>query len=185
MFKRQCTLVFLIFLSLTNFMMGQTYKKAGQVFTLSSFVAADEVGEIILKRLPPVAAMNAMATDGPYMVRALAVGLANVLPSTPDWATLNFASEYYAGQTWYMCFFVANYNNTAAAIKIEFDLRYSDGAGRLSRLYSKTLAANTVTLYYISVTSYVAKLGLFTVNGQVYGAKMGNANKVMSQVYIY
>ena len=154
-------------------------------FSLSIFVAADEVGEIILKRLPPVDTMNVTATDGPYMVRALAVGVANLLPSSADWAILDFASEYSAGQTWYMCFFVTNYNNIPTAIKIQFDLLYNDGAGRLTKRYSKTIAANTVTLYYITVTSYVAKLGLITVNGQVYGAKMGNTNKVMSQVYIY
>lgn len=154
-------------------------------FSLASFVAADEVGEIVLKRLPPNAKTDMMATDGPYLVRALAIGLANLLPSRADYAILDFVSEYEAGQTWYMCFFVVNYNDTAKAIKLEFDLRYKDGAGRLQKYYSKTIAANVATLYYINVTSYVAKLGLFTVNGQVYGTEMGNANRVTSQAFIF
>jgi len=173
MFKRQYILVFLISLSLANFLMGQAFTKD------------DEVGEIILKRLPPVAMMNALATDGPYMVRALAVGLTYEKPSAGDWAIFDFCSEYFAGDTWYMCFVVVNYDDTAAAIKFQWDLLYNDGAGKFTKTYSKTIPASTVMLYYITATSYVAKLGLFTVDGRVYGAKMGNTNKVMSQVYIY
>lgn len=154
-------------------------------FGLAGFVTADEVGEIVLKRLPPAPNTAIMATDGPYLIRALAIGLANMLPSRADYATLDFASEYVTGQTWYMCFFVINYSDVTTAIKLEFDLRYSDGAGRVQKYYAKTIAANTATLYYINVTSYAAKLGLFTLSGQVYGTRMGNANRVTSQAYLY
>ena len=185
MFKRQCVVVFFIFLGFANLLMGQTYTKPDQDYSPASIAASDEVIEVVLKRLPPVVTMNAMMTDGPYMVRALAVGFSNYKVSSNEYAMFDFFAEYYSGQTWYMCLAVANYSNTAVAIKTRWDLYYNDGAGRLTKYYSQTIFANTVMAYYIPITAYIAKKGLFTLNGQVYGPKMGNDNAVKSQVYIY
>ena len=183
MLKSHCTVALFLFLGFASLLMSPAYSE-GQVVSPSSAVASDEVGEIVLKRLP-VDTMHAAATDGPYMVRALAMGLANLFPDQADWAIFDFASEYYSGQTWYWCFVVANYNNIPKIIKLRWELWYQDGAGRLTKYLSKTIPASTVMLYYYTVTGYVAKKGLFTLNGQVYGAQMGNANSVSSQVYIY
>ncbi len=183
LFWSHWAVVFFLFLGIFSLFVGLAYAEGQAVST--SPVASDEVGEIVLKRLPPVDTMNAAATDGPYMVRALAIGLANLLPDQADWAILDFSSQYSSGQTWYWCFVVANYNNVPKNIKLRWELWYNDGAGRLTKYIAKTIPASTVMLYYYTVTSYVAKKGLFTLNGQVYGTQMGNANSVSSQVYIY
>jgi hypothetical protein len=39
--------------------------------------------------------------------------------------------------------------------------------------------------FRLNVTSYVAKKGLLTLTGRVYGKGMGNDSKVTSQVYVY
>jgi hypothetical protein len=184
MLKSHCSVIFFLFLGIASLLAGPAYAES-QIVSPSSAAASDEVGEIVLKRLPPVDMMHAAATDGPYMVRALAVGLANFLPEQADWAIFDFSSEYYSGQTWYWCFVVVNYNNIAKNIKTQWHLWYNDGAGRLTKYIDKTVPARTVMLYYYSVAGYVAKKGLFTLTGRVYGTQMGNANEVTSQVYIY
>ena len=93
--------------------------------------------------------------------------------------------DYAPGQTWYMAIAVVNWSNYTVSFKLEYDLRYGDGAGYKTYRTSNLLAGASFNMYRINVTSYVAKLGILTLTGRVYGTGMGNDNKVTSQVIAY
>ena len=90
---------------------------------------------------------------------------------------------YYSG-TVYMQIAVVNLSSSTKSFKLEYDLRCADGASYYVYRTSKSVPAGQGTLFRIAVTSYVAKLGLITLTGRVYGTGMGNDNKVTSQAYV-
>ena len=94
--------------------------------------------------------------------------------------------DYASGQAYDMEIGFLNLpTNTTQTIKVELDLRYNDGAG----YYVKRVAFSNLEegwyYYSFNATSYVAKLGVLTLTGRVYGTGMGNNNKVTSQLYVY
>ena len=112
-------------------------------------------------------------------VVALSVYLGD--PSGTAWQTV----QYSAGQTWYMDIVVANFSSSTQSFKLEYDLRYGDGVGYKVTRTSNSIAGLNAVNYRIDVTSYVKKLGLFTLTGRVYGKGMGNDNKVTAQAYVF
>jgi hypothetical protein len=91
----------------------------------------------------------------------------------------------YSARTWYMYIIYVNTSSSAKSFKLEYDLRYGDGASYYVYRKALSIAANTCMSYRINVTTYVAKLGLLTLTGRVYGTGMGNDNKITSQVFVY
>jgi len=141
--------------------------------------------ELVLMRLPPKIETELITTPL-YDVKALAIGLTYVEPSTSYWAIFDFASEYYSGDTWYLCFVVANFSNENHQVKIEMEMRYNKGEVRWWKRWTKTIAANSVTMYKFSdMSSKVINKGIFRLIGRVAGQRTGNNNVVESQVYIY
>lgn len=122
----------------------------------------------------------------PY-VKALCVGLSWELPEQPEWASLDFATEWDSSQDWYIVFVVVNYSNQDVNVKVEMEMMSNDGQSRLYRKSKKTIDSGYVMLYTLDVTRQVRNgVGdLFTLNGRLWGAGMGNTNEVQSQVFIY
>jgi len=104
--------------------------------------------------------------------------------SDPSW-TPSYVIKYAAGQTWYMDISVVNLSSSTQSFKIEFDLRYGDGVGYNVFRVSYSTAGGTYSRHRVNVTSHVAKLGLLTLTGRVYGTGMGNDNKVTGQVFVH
>ncbi len=123
--------------------------------------------------------------DDDFYVRALCVGLANFFPDQADWAILDFATLWRSNQDWYMLFIVVNPTSRSRNIKVEFELMWNNGGGRFYRKQAKNIGSGNIVLYWLNVKSKVNKLGVFTCNGRVFGAGVGNNNRVQSQVYIY
>lgn len=122
----------------------------------------------------------------PY-VKALCVGLTNFYPDQAEWAILDFATEWYNSQDWDIVFVVVNYSNQDVTVIVEMEMMSNDGKSRLYKKSKKTIDSGHVMLYTFDVTRKVANgVGnLFTVNGRVWGAGMGNSNEVKTQVYIW
>lgn len=122
----------------------------------------------------------------PY-VNALCIGLANYYPDQAEYAILDFVSEWNNNQDWDIVFAVVNYSNQDVKIVVEMEMMYSDGNKRLYKKSKKTIDSGYVMLYTYDVTKKVSNgVGdLFTVNGRIRGAGMGNSNEVKTQVYIY
>jgi hypothetical protein len=99
--------------------------------------------------------------------------------------TASYLIDYAAGQTWYMYICCINWASSTKSFKLEYDLRYGDGYGYRVYRASASLSGGNWGIWRLNVTSYVAKLGLFTLTGRVYGTGMGNDNKVTSQVVAY
>ncbi len=93
--------------------------------------------------------------------------------------------DYAAGQTWYLQIIVVNWATTAKSFKLEFDLRYGDGAGYYVYRQALSIAKQTYAIYKLKVTPYIAKLGIMSIAGRVYGTAMGNDNRVTGQIYVY
>jgi hypothetical protein len=93
--------------------------------------------------------------------------------------------DYTAGDIWYMYIAVVNTSPSTQSFKLEFDLRYGDGVGYRVYRCSQSVAGLSWDSFRLNVTSYVAKLGLLTLTGRVYGKGMGNDSKVTGQVYVY
>jgi len=142
-----------------------------------------EINEFVIGHVP-TAEIGTMAVANPY-VKALCIGLANYFPNQSEWAALDFATKWYSNQDWNILFIVVNHSSWDAAIKVEFEMLYDDGGIRYYKKSSKTIKSGNIVLYYLDVTSRIAKKGLFTVNGRIHGAGIGNDNQVKSQVYIY
>ena len=122
----------------------------------------------------------------PY-VKALCIGLANYYPDQAEWAILDFVSEWSNSQNWDIVFVVVNYSNQNVNVVVEMEMMSNDGKNRLYKKSKKTINSGYVMLYTFDATSKVRNgVGdLFTVNGRVWGAGMGNTNEVKTQVYIY
>jgi hypothetical protein len=122
----------------------------------------------------------------PY-VKALCIGLANYYPDQAEWAILDFAAEWDNSQDWDIVFVVVNYSNQDVRVKVEMEMMYNDGQNRLYKKATKTIDSGYVMLYTLDVTNKVRNgVGnLFTVNGRVWGAGMGNSNEVKTQTYIW
>lgn len=120
-------------------------------------------------------------------VKALCAGLTNFYPGQAEWAILDFATEWDNSQDWDMVFVVVNYSNQDVKVKVEMEMMYNDGQKRLYKKSNKTINSGYIMLYTYDVTGKVANgVGnLFTVNGRLWGAGMGNSNQVKSQVYIW
>ena len=142
-----------------------------------------EIQELVIGQVP-VSEVRTTAVSNPF-VKALCIGLANYFPSQSDWAILDFATEWSNSQTWNILFIIVNYSNQSAKIKVEMEMLYDDGAIRFYKKTPKTIASGDIMLYYFDVTGKISKKGLFTVNGRIHGAGIGNDNQVKSQVYIY
>jgi len=122
----------------------------------------------------------------PY-VKALCIGLANYYPSQADFAILDFVTDWNSSQDWDILFAVVNYSNQNVNVTVEMEMMYNDGKSRFYKKSKKTINSGDIMLYTYDVTSKVrAGVGdLFTVNGRLWGAGMGNTNEVQTQVYIY
>lgn len=122
----------------------------------------------------------------PYM-KALCIGLANYYPDQSEWAILDFATEWDNSQDWDIVFVVVNYSNQDVTCKVEMEMMYNDGQKRLYKKSNKTINSGHIMLYTFDVTNKIASSdgGLFTLNGRIWGAGMGNSNEVKTQVYIY
>lgn len=122
----------------------------------------------------------------PY-VKALCIGLTNFYPGQAEWAILDFATEWSSSQYWDIVIVVVNYSNQDVTILVETEMVFNDGKDRLFKKSKKTINSGNVMLYTLDVTRKVANgVGdLFTVNGRIRGAGMGNSNEVKSQVYIW
>lgn len=96
-----------------------------------------------------------------------------------------FFFDYRAGQVWYLYFPFVNGSTTAKAFKAEYNIYYSDGAGYANKRYALSVAGASAAYYRINVTAYVAKLGVVTFVGRVYGAGNGNCNDVKSQIVAF
>jgi hypothetical protein len=118
-----------------------------------------------------------MSTPGTVVACGVNIG-------DPSW-TLRYIIDYVAGQTWYMEIIVLNWSSSTQYFKLEYDVRYADGFGYKVYRSSNSISGLSYAMYRINVTSCVAKLGLLTLTGRVYGAGMGNDNKVTSQVVAY
>jgi len=112
-------------------------------------------------------------------VLALQVSIAN-----SAWQPYNWI-DYSAGQSWYLQISVINWASTSKAFKLEYDLRCADGATYYVYRSANTIAAGASRIYRIGISSYVAKLGVFTLTGRVYGTGMGNDNKVTTQAFVF
>lgn len=120
-------------------------------------------------------------------VRALCIGLANYYPGQSEWAILDFVCKWSNSQDWDIVFVVVNYSNSAERIKVEMEMMYNDGKSRIYKKKWTTIRSGDIMLFTLDVTRKV-KTGvgdLFTVNGRISGAGMGNSNEVKTQVLIY
>ncbi len=111
-----------------------------------------------------------------------------VLPMTVSladstWTPMNFI--HYNGGSIYMQITVINWSTSTKSFKLEYDLRYGDGAGYYFYRSSNSIPGGSSKIYRIGVTGYAAKLGLITLTGRVYGTGMGNENKVTTQALVF
>ena len=93
--------------------------------------------------------------------------------------------DYAPGLAVYMQISVINWATSTKSFKLEFDLRYADGASYYVKRTSTSIPAESAQIYRIPVTSYAAKLGFFTLTGRVYGTGMGTDNKVTAQALVF
>ena len=145
------------------------------VLTQFSYLGAQEE-ELYLSSITN---MPATITAAQGAVVALSVNIGNSL-----WYP-NYRIDYTAGQTWYMDIIYVNLSSSTQSFKLEYDLRYGDGVGYKVYRSTASIPGNSYGQARINVTSYVAKLGLLSLTGRVYGTGMGNDNKVTAQVFVY
>jgi len=150
-------------------------------------ITPDEVDfeEYVLNYVPVLPQIQS-PDHNPY-VKALCIGLANYYPSQADFAILDFVTKWNSSQDWDILFVVVNYSSQAVKVVVEMEMMFNDGQNRLYKKSKKTIDPGNVMLYTYDVTNKVASGygDLFTVNGRIWGAGMGNSNEVKSQVYIY
>ena len=124
--------------------------------------------------------MPAIITSAQGAVVALTVSLAD-----SSWKPMDYI-EYGSGPIpVYMQITVINFAPSTTLCKLEYDLRYADGAGYYVYRTSKSVKAQSKLIVRIPVSTYVAKLGLFTLTGRVCGTGMGNDNKVTAQAFVF
>jgi len=144
-----------------------------------------DFGEYVIGHVP-VQPQIQSPDHNPY-VKALCIGLANLLPDRSDWAILDFATYWASSQDWYIVFVVVNYSNQDVKAVVEMEMMYNDGNNRFYKKSKKTIRSGDIMLYYYDVTSKVRNgiEDFFTVNGRLWGAGMGNTNEVQTQILIY
>ena len=124
--------------------------------------------------------MPAIITSAQGAVVALTVSLAD-----SSWKPMDYI-EYGSGPIpVYMQMTVINFAPSPTLCKLEYDLRYADGASYYVKRISQSIPASCLQTTSIPLPSSVAKRGLFTLTGRVYGTGMGNDNKVTAQVLVY
>ncbi len=97
-----------------------------------------------------------------------------------------YSVDYSTSDTVYMQIVCVNNSTSSKTVKFEWDLRYADGASYYQYRTSKVVSGWTIYTYKLSVSnSYLSKLGTFSFTGRVYGTKIGNNNKVSSQLDVY
>jgi len=143
-----------------------------------SYLGAQDVQEELVY-LGPITNMPVRVASTPGEVVALGVYIGDSA------GTANYTIDYAAGQTWYMYICCVNWASSTKSFKLEYDLRYGDGIGYRVYRASASLSGSNWGIWRLNVTSYVAKLGLLTLTGRVYGTGMGNDNKVTAQVVAY
>jgi hypothetical protein len=137
-------------------------------------------GQTEQKDLGQITGMPAAIASAQGEVLALTIGFGD-----SAWRPMDYI-EYGSGPIpVYMQMTVLNTASTAKSCKLEFDLRYADGASYYVYRTSKTVQAKSKLMVRILVSTYAAKLGLFTLTGRVYGTGMGNDNKVTAQAFVY
>jgi hypothetical protein len=99
--------------------------------------------------------------------------------------TPSYLIKYPPGKKWYMGIIVCNMSSSTISYQLEYDLRYADGASYYVKRISQSIPASCLQTTSIPLPSSVAKRGLFTLTGRVYGTGMGNDNKVTAQVLVY
>jgi hypothetical protein len=143
-----------------------------------SYLVAQDVQEELVY-LGPITDMPVRVASTPGEVVALGVYIGDSAGNP------SYTIDYAAGQTWYMYICCINWTTSTQSCKLEFDLRYGDGTGYKVYRTSKSISGESYLISGLNVTSYVAKLGLLTLTGRVYGTGMGNDNKVTAQVVAY
>jgi len=143
-----------------------------------------DIEEYVVGHVPVLPSIQ--APHNPW-VKALCIGLANYYPDQVEWAILDFVSEWSSWQDWDILFVIVNYSNSNETVKVEMEMMYNDGKSRLYKKKNTTIRSGDIMLFTLDVTSKVRTgVGdLFTVNGRVSGAGMGNTNQVQTQVLIY
>ncbi len=144
-----------------------------------------DIEEYVVGHVPVLPRIQ--SPDSNPWVKALCIGLANYYPDQVEWAILDFVSEWRSTQDWDIVFVVVNYSNTDENIKVEMELMYNDGASRKYKKTTTRIRSGEIMLFTYDVTSLVRRgVGdLFTVNGRISGAGMGNTNVVTTQTLIY
>ncbi len=144
-----------------------------------------DIGEHVIGYVPILPRIQ--SPDHNPWVKALCIGLANYYPEQVEWAILDFVSEWSSSQDWDIVFVIVNYSDADAQVKVEMEMLSKDGAARLYKKKTTTIRSGNIMLFTYDVTDKVrAGVGdLFTVNGRVSGAGMGNTNEVKTQVFIY
>ncbi len=149
------------------------------VLVLGLALFSNLLAQEALVELTPITNVPTQIASTPGDVQALSVNIAN--SSGTPYVVIDYAGS----QTWYMDIAVVNLSAVSKSFKAEFDLRYADGTSYYVYRASYTIAALTAGRARVNVTAYVAKLGLLTITGRVYGKGMGNNNRVTTQVYAF
>ncbi len=144
-----------------------------------------DIGEYVVGHVPILP--RTQAVDHNPWVKALCIGLANYYPDHVEWAILDFVTDWSSSQDWDIVFVIVNYSNSDAKVKVEMEMLSQDGAKRLYKKRTTTIQSGDIMMFTYDVTKKVASgVGdLFTLNGRISGAGIGNTNEVKTQVFIY
>lgn len=140
--------------------------------------------EQVLKYLPYTISTAALEDDAQHC-KVLMVGATDYKPTNAFWSILDYVAEYISGSKWNMILVAGNISSQPVPIKVEFELRWNDGAGRQYKKWSRTIDAGTVMMYMFDITSKIKQLGLFHLTGRISGKYVGINNVVHTQLYIY
>jgi len=154
---------------------------------VSAYNQEEEEGilfEQVLKYLPYTISTAALEDDARYC-KVLMVGATDFEPTNAFWSILDYAAEYHSGSQWNMILVAVNYSSQPIPIKVEFELRWNDGAGKQYKRWSRTIGAGTVVMYMFDMTSKIRQLGLFHLIGRISGKYVGANNVVHTQLLIY
>jgi len=127
-------------------------------------------------------------------VKALCIGLVADYPPKSYYVILETAVDrnnqyrYPPPAEFWIVFVIANYSNSKEQVKIEMELIHEDGGKRIYKKNNTTILSGEVMQFVYPVHDMVSRApvnDLFTLNGRVSGAGMGNSNEVKTQVLIY
>jgi len=159
----------------TSFVFGQAQE----------FESTDLLNEYVVKQIPSKMIVAANQDYAGNYCKALMVGATNFSPSSSAWCILDYASEYYTGDTWELVFVCANWSTSNVDAFVEFEIRWKDGGRKIYKRWKRTINSGYVMMYTFDITNQIKQKGLFTLIGRVSGKGIGNQNKVETQVYIY